>query len=181
MQSAIVISNAFIIATILVGGFYLRNVVNRQEALANSALKAKDATIEQLKSEIDRLTGLTAPALVEEIWTLTRFADERRKLVGILTQELDKWKDMHLPGDGVTVVREMSGAYLSGMIAGVQVLGSSAHYVAAHVEKGDYPQEARTFMARFATMQDGFVEEAGRQVKKFMEQQGLRGYSPNPA
>jgi hypothetical protein len=81
MQTAILISNVIIIVVIMIGAIWLRHGVNHQ-------LAAKDATIETLHAEIERLGHLTAPNLVTEIGHLSQFANAAQGTIHALKEKL---------------------------------------------------------------------------------------------
>ncbi len=56
MQTAILISNALILAAIVVGGFYLKHVIGREIA-------AKNATIETLRADVEHHRSRSAASL----------------------------------------------------------------------------------------------------------------------
>jgi hypothetical protein len=72
LEASYLIANAVIIALLLVGGFYLRQVVFQQ-------LKSKDATIELLQTQISSLTAERAPAIAAEHATMIAYANQLTK------------------------------------------------------------------------------------------------------
>ena len=79
MQTVLVFAQIAIPVLLAIGGLWLRHVVKQQ-------LSLKDAEIQALKTEKDRLEALTAPAITSEHKAMKEFADEmaRRK------QEIEK-------------------------------------------------------------------------------------------
>ena len=118
MQTVIVVSQAIIVGLIVVGGFWLRYVVNQQVA-------AKNATIETLHAENERLQRLQGPNLIAEIERVSRFADASQGIVQTLTQELDKLKSAGGARDKAGVTKATIETFFWGLRVGVRVLLAS--------------------------------------------------------
>lgn len=83
IEDWILISNAIVVGVVVVGGFYLRHLVNRQIAL-------KDAAIDVQRATIRRLEGVSAPTLVDQVASLSQFAEDSARRVAELSQMLEK-------------------------------------------------------------------------------------------
>ncbi|MFZ0962023.1 MAG: hypothetical protein WAO35_14060 [Terriglobia bacterium] len=95
MQTAVLISNALIVAIILVGGFYLRHIVAQQKELADRALQAKDATIESQQARIELLRQQAVKESEEENATILAQQAQIEQLKQQVSV-LDSWKSPEL-------------------------------------------------------------------------------------
>jgi hypothetical protein len=72
-------------------GIWLSKVVKQKEELLNGQVKAKDATIETLKAQIDKLSKETAPAMAAQVKQLSEYAESMAKT---LLDEKKKYDDL---------------------------------------------------------------------------------------
>ena len=76
MQLAILLSNITIIALILVGGFWLRQVVNQQLAAKDAVIEVKNAVIETKDARIEDLAAKQAPTIVKQLNEMIQFVEK---------------------------------------------------------------------------------------------------------
>jgi hypothetical protein len=105
MQIAILIIQAAILAIIVIGGIWLRYVVNQQLAL-------KKSEIEVLQAEKERLEGLKAPAIIAEHKAMKEFAEDMTRQNQRLQEALKQFEDEK--------GRAESGAYMK-MLKGMGI------------------------------------------------------------
>lgn len=83
MLTALLISNALIFASIVVGYVYVRYFIIREVA-------AKNAVIEVLRAEVEYHKSRAAPNLVDEVKRLSEFAEESQVAKNTLNEELNR-------------------------------------------------------------------------------------------